>query len=77
MKVRVPIVIKDPVTTKDFHMKPTEGFDIESEDFFLDGPVTKRVAILDFDPTTGALLPGARFKAPQRGRKLRLLRDYG
>jgi hypothetical protein len=70
MKVRVPIVIKDPVTTKDFHIKPTEGLDIESEDFFLDGPVTKRVAILDFDPATGALLPGARFKAPQRGRKL-------
>jgi hypothetical protein len=70
MKVRVPIVIKDPVTTQYYNLKPTEGFDIESEDFFLDGPVSKRVAVLDFDPATAELLPGARFKPPQRGRKL-------
>jgi hypothetical protein len=40
------------------------------EDFFLDGPVSRRVAILDFEPKTGRLEPGVPFQPPRRGRKL-------
>ncbi|MFL6237072.1 MAG: hypothetical protein ACJ76N_28335 [Thermoanaerobaculia bacterium] len=39
------------------------------EGFFLDGPVTRRVAVLDFDPATGALASGARYVPPKPGRK--------
>ena len=46
----------------------TEGIDI-TEDFFLDGPASRRVAVLDFDPTTGALTPGAKFHPPAPGRQ--------
>jgi hypothetical protein len=42
-------------------MPPVEVF-AHDEDFFLDGPVTKRVAILNFDPETGALSPGVPLK---------------
>lgn len=31
---------------------------------FLDGPVSRRVAVIDFDPDTGAVLQGARFVPP-------------
>jgi hypothetical protein len=34
------------------------------EDYFLDGPVTPRIAVLDFDET-GALLPGVPYQPPQ------------
>jgi hypothetical protein len=37
------------------------------EDYFLDGPVTRRIAVLDFDEKTGALLPGVPYEQP-RGR---------
>lgn len=47
---------------------PTENFILTSEEFFLDGPVTKRVAVLDFDPRTGELVPGARFMPPDKRR---------
>jgi hypothetical protein len=35
------------------------------EDYFLDGPVTRRIAVLDFDEKTGALLPGVPYERPQ------------
>jgi hypothetical protein len=70
MKVRVPMMVQDPLFGRYENLKPTEGFDITQEDFFLDGPVTRRVAVLDFDPQTGALLPGVPFRPPPTGRKL-------
>ncbi|HEX7182584.1 MAG TPA: hypothetical protein VF756_12130 [Thermoanaerobaculia bacterium] len=65
MKVRIPIMIDDPYTSRkgfkrDYEMVPAE------EDFFLDGPVTRRVAVLDFDPQSGALQPGARYVPPKK-----------
>lgn len=45
-------------------MVPTEILTHHHEDFFLDGPVTKRVAILNFDPATGELRPGVPFQRP-------------
>jgi hypothetical protein len=35
------------------------------EDYFLDGPVTRRIAALDFDEKTGALVPGVPYEQPQ------------
>jgi hypothetical protein len=70
MKVRVKMIVQDPMMAKYKEIKPIEGFDIVREDFFLDGPVTKRVAVLDFDPETGELLPGVHFRPPPPGRKL-------
>jgi len=69
MKVRIPRMIQDPRTARLEGIKLTEGFDPAREDFFLDGPITKRVAVVDFSPTTGGLVPGARFRPPPRGRK--------
>lgn len=64
MKVRVPVLVKDPAVADWKGVEPTESFVIEGEDVFLDGPVTRRVAVVDFDPATGALAPGARFVPP-------------
>ena len=70
MKVRIPIMIDDPYGGRGL-ARPFEMFTSQDEEFFLDGPVTRRVAVLDFDPATGALRPGARFVPSQNGR------DYG
>jgi len=70
MKVRVPILVQDQWAAQHKDFKITEGYDIEDEEFFLDGPVTKRIAVLDFDPDTGALVPGAQFKPPPKNRVL-------
>jgi hypothetical protein len=39
-------------------LPPTEKKKL-SDEFFLNGPVSRRVAVLDFDPDTGVLIPGA------------------
>lgn len=51
-------------------MRAVEEFDITQEDFFLDGPVTRQVAVLDFDPLSGDLTPGVTFVPPQKKRQL-------
>ena len=65
MKVRIPLMIQDPATDRYKRMESLYENVFVEEDFFLDGPVTKRVAVLDFCPETGKLLKGARF-APRR-----------
>ncbi|NIN63190.1 MAG: hypothetical protein GTO63_00430, partial [Anaerolineae bacterium] len=50
-------------------LKPTEGFDPDLEEFYLDGPVSKQIAVLDFHPDTGELVAGARYMPPPPGRK--------
>lgn len=64
MQVRIPVIVKDPVVTED--VEPTEQIKIE-DGAFLDGPVSPRVAVLDFEPGIGTLAPAARYVAP-RGR---------
>ena len=66
-KARVHLMIQDPETARYKGMPPTEGFDIDGEDFFLDGPVTRRVAVLDFEPESGDLAGAARFEPPKPG----------
>jgi hypothetical protein len=64
MKVEFPLIIEDQLATQMKGMQPTELLKKHNEDFFLDGPVTKRVAVLNFDPMTGELVPGVRFQRP-------------
>lgn len=45
----------------------TEGFEPVREDFFLDGPVSRRLAVVDFDPATGQLAKPARWIPPKPG----------
>ena len=71
MKVRLPIMIQDPMTARYKGMPVLiEHFDVVGEDFWLDGPVSRRVAVLDLDAESGDLLPGARFRPPRPGRAL-------
>jgi len=64
MKIRIPLLTQDIQTAEKFKIKAVEGFDPDREDFFLDGPVTKRVAVLDFDPGSGQLTACALFVPP-------------
>jgi len=68
MKIRIPIMIQDPsITTRYPELDPIEGFD-PVEDYFLDGPVSEQIAILDFSPETGELVKGAKIvKGKKRG----------
>lgn len=62
VKVRVPMMVQDPDIAPG--MRAIEEFDIKLEDFFLDGPVTRQVAILDFDPVSGELTAGVPYLSP-------------
>lgn len=44
-----------------------QGWRYEPSEPLLDGPVSRRVAVIDLDPDTGAVRPGARF-VPPKGR---------
>jgi hypothetical protein len=62
MKVRLPFMVQDQYTAAAKGLdKPIQGFDWDDEqdqpEVFLDGPVSTRVAVLDFDEKTGALHP--------------------
>jgi hypothetical protein len=63
MQVRVPVIVKDKAVYEHLDIEPTEQITVEA-DVFLDGPVSPRVAVLDFEPDSGALAPPARFAAP-------------
>lgn len=69
MKVKVPILVQDQWAAQREGIDLIEKYFIEDEDFFLDGPVTKRIAIVDFDPDSGMLVAGAHFKSPEGRRK--------
>lgn len=69
MLVKIPLMIQDPATARYKGMeKLSEPVKIE-EDYFLDGPITRRIAVLDFCPESGELLKGARFVPPNPGKK--------
>jgi len=70
VKVKVPVMVQDEEISQYKGMRITEQFTITGEDFFLDGPVTRRVAVLNFDTETGALLPGVRFQPASQDREL-------
>jgi hypothetical protein len=55
--------VKDPDVARYKGVPLTEAFVIDGEDVFLDGPVSPRIAVLDFDPAGGGLAPVARIAA--------------
>ncbi len=70
MKVRLQSIVQDPLTAQQENLRAIEGTDVEDDQqFFLDGPIGRQVAVVDFDDRTGALLPGAVFLPPAAGRK--------
>ncbi len=66
MKVQVPVIVKDPEVSRHKGLHPTEPVEIDTEDRCLDGPISPRVAVLDFEPKSGQLEPGVKFLAPTR-----------
>lgn len=63
MKVRVPYLIQDPQTVDHKELEALERLTFDDQPFLLDGPVCRRVAVLDFDDTTGELSRGSRLLA--------------
>ena len=68
MKIKVPIMIQEPLTSPDHGLRKIQHIYIEGEEYFLDGPITRRVAVMDFDPATGGLKPGVKFYPPGKGK---------
>jgi hypothetical protein len=64
------MMIQDPKLSKLEGLERIKEKHNVEEDFFLDGPVSRRVAILDLDPKTGRLEPGVPFRPPTGGQKL-------
>lgn len=58
-KVEIPHMIKDPTVTAGNRV--VDNFHCTLESKYWDGPVSNRVAVLDFDDQTGELRPGAKF----------------
>jgi len=61
----VPMLVADPTVCRKRQIDCFEDVRIR-EQFFLDGPVTRRLAVLDFDETTGALHPRIAYLRPAR-----------
>ena len=59
-------MIQDPRIEDLSGMEPVEGYD-PVRAFFLDGPTTEKVAILDFDPDSGDLKPVHFLKVSHHG----------
>jgi hypothetical protein len=68
MRVRVPLMIQDPEIAHLTTDRLVEDWLGLAEGHYLDGPVTERVAVIDLDPTTEALEPGAVFEPPAGSR---------
>ncbi len=67
MKIRVPYLVQDPHVTDGAGAERVEYLLFERETFCLDGPVTRRVAVLDFDPVMGGLHEGCHFVPGEGG----------
>ncbi len=70
MRVRIPLMIQDPQVADLPTDRLVEDWLGLAEPHYLTGPVTERVAVVDLDPTTEALVPGAVFEPPIKGRPL-------
>ena len=42
MRLRIPVIVKDPEVSDWKEIAPTETITVESEEMFLDGPVSRR-----------------------------------
>jgi hypothetical protein len=70
MEVTLPLMIQDAVSAEMKGLRRmVESRTFDNEQFFITGPVTERIAILDFDPETGQLRPGVPFVKSADGRR--------
>jgi hypothetical protein len=67
MELRVPIILKDPEVSRYKDLPLTTPVVLKGDERYLDGPVCERVAVLDFDPESGLLSPGAVFRPAPTG----------
>lgn len=70
MRVELPYLVQDQLTATQKGMRAIERFRYDGDEYFLDGPVSRRIAILDFDEATGNLLNPIEFERPTARRKL-------
>ena len=70
MRVELPYLVQDQLTSARKGMRAIESFRYEGDEYFLDGPVSRRIAILDFDETDGSLRDSVQFQPPDNRRKL-------
>lgn len=64
LQVELKLIVKDPVASQTKEISPDEVFVSTGEDVYLDGPITPRVALLDFDEKTGMLTRPIPFRPP-------------
>ncbi len=76
-RVNMPLLVQDrqylreQVEPKPYDLllaTPVQMFSLPGDEEFFDGPVTKQVAVLDFDTENGSLLPGTKY-LPEGGGK--------
>lgn len=75
MKIRLPLMIQDPSLTDLERDMWYEGFHPDKEEFYLDGPVSKRLAVIDFDPKDGKVKCDAIFQPPDSKKKMGWYQD--
>lgn len=71
-QINLPLMVQDPLSSQTHKGPIFEGYHAKRE-FFLDGPISKRVAILDFDPKSGNLVPGTKYI---KGKKIGWYEDH-
>ena len=71
-RIEVPMLVADPAVCSARGIGCFENVRM-SGDVFLDGPMTQRVAVLDFDEQSGELHPGVRYLEPRRGPTKKLI----
>lgn len=59
-------MVQDQTIAQQKGMRVTEPCVLDGERFFLDGPVSERLAVLDFDPQTGELATGTHFNPAEQ-----------
>ena len=64
-KVKLEYLAADPKSLQAGGKDVLQGVDFHPMEPLLDGPVSRRVAVVDLDPVTGEVVPGARFVPPK------------
>jgi len=64
MKARLPLIVQDKLVAQAKGIESVELIEVRDEEYFLDGPIIKSIAVVDFDPATSTVLPGVPFDPP-------------
>ncbi|MCP4662580.1 MAG: hypothetical protein GY856_44860 [bacterium] len=72
LKVFMPHMIQDPSTARYKGIRPADGFHCTLEKNYRYGPVSDRIAVLDFDHETGKLHRRVGYKGRPKGLKMAL-----